>query len=212
MNQLLGAGGAPMRVGVTRVLVVSAACLVWLTGCETSAKLSDLFGSKTSDSEMASAETPSSDPVATGSTDPAAIPQAGTSTPMIALVGKDPKDDLHFGKKHYRAGHYGDAEKHFRRAAEASPRDIEAWLGLAASYDRLRRFDLADRAYQQALRLAGPKSEILNNQGYSYILRGDFKRAQQKLLAAQARDPNNPYIQNNMALLEESQRTGKTPQ
>jgi Flp pilus assembly protein TadD len=201
-----------MRVGVTRVLVVSATCLVWLTGCETSTKLSDLFGSKTSDSEMASAETPASDPVATGSTDPAAIPQAGTSTPMSALVGKDPKDDLHLGKKHYRAGNYGDAEKHFRRAAEASPRDIEAWLGLAASYDRLRRFDLADRAYQQALRLAGPKSEILNNQGYSYILRGDFKRAQQKLLAAQARDPNNPYIQNNMALLEESQRTGKTPQ
>jgi Flp pilus assembly protein TadD len=199
-----------MRVGVT--LVVSAACLVWLTGCETSTKLSDLFGSKTSDSEMASADTPASDPVATGSTDLAAIPQAGTSTPMSALVGKDPKDDLHLGKKHYRAGNYGDAEKHFRRAAEASPRDIEAWLGLAASYDRLRRFDLADRAYGQAVGILGPTVEILNNQGYSYMLRGDYKRAHAALAAAQRKDPTNKYVQNNIRLLEESYRKGKAIQ
>jgi Flp pilus assembly protein TadD len=31
----------------------------------------------------------------------------------------------------------------------------------------LRRFDLADRAYGQAIRIVGPTAEILNNQGYS---------------------------------------------
>jgi Flp pilus assembly protein TadD len=27
-----------------------------------------------------------------------------------------------------------------------APEDAEAWIGLAASYDRVRRFDLADQA------------------------------------------------------------------
>jgi Flp pilus assembly protein TadD len=88
------------------------------------------------------------------------------------------------------------------------PKSVEAWVGLAASYDKLKRFDLADRAYQQAIRLAGPTTEILNNQGYSYMLRGDRRRARIKLLEAQARDPGNPYVQNNLDLLDDSLRQG----
>jgi Flp pilus assembly protein TadD len=68
----------------------------------------------------------------------------------------------------------------------ARVRDAEAWLGLAASYDRLRRFDLADRAYAQAIGILGPKTEILNNQGYSYMLRGNFKRAREASASATA--------------------------
>ena len=125
------------------------------------------------------------------------------------LLGSDPNDALSFGKKHYRAENFGQAEKYFRKAAELHPRDAEAWIGLAASYDRLRRFDLADRAYAQAIRILGPTTEILNNQGYSYMLRGDYKRAREKLAAAQRQDPANRYVQNNLQLLEDSYRTGK---
>jgi Flp pilus assembly protein TadD len=88
------------------------------------------------------------------------------------LLGSNPYDELSLGKKHFRASDYGLAEKHFRRAVETHPRDAEAWIGLAASYDRLRRFDLADRAYGQAVGIVGPAVEILNNQGFSYVLRG----------------------------------------
>ena len=84
--------------------------------------------------------------------------------------------------------------------------------GLAASYDRLRRFDLADRAYGQAIGILGPTTEILNNQGYSYMLRGDYKRAREKLDAAQRKDPGNKYVQNNLQLLEDSYRNGKAIQ
>ena len=96
------------------------------------------------------------------------------------------------GKRHFaRKSNYGLAEQHFRRAVEKSPgpreRDAEAWLGLAASYDRLRRYELADRAYREAIKILGPTPEILNNQGYSYILRGDYRRAQTTLLAASER-------------------------
>ena len=196
-----------MSAGVARVLLMAAALAV-LGGCETtSLKLPDVFSKKTSDPV---------DPLSTGSIpkdkDAAGtFPIAGPATPLNSLVGGDPKGDVEVGKKQYRAGNYGDAEKHFRRAVESSPRDIEAWVGLAAAYDRLKRFDLADRAYEQAIKLVGPRPEILNNQGYSYILRGDLKRARDKLMAAAARDPANPYIQNNIALLEETAQTGKLP-
>ena len=45
---------------------------------------------------------------------------------------------------------------------------------------------------------SAPTPEILNNQGFSYILRGDYRRARETLLAAQAKDPDNPYIKNNL--------------
>ena len=92
------------------------------------------------------------------------------------------------------------------------PSDAEAWTGLAASYDRLRRFDLADRAYAQALRIVGPTAELLNDQGFSYMLRGDYVRAKKKLEEARARDPANPYVQANLQLLEQSYRSGKAIQ
>jgi Flp pilus assembly protein TadD len=125
-----------------------------------------------------------------------------------ALLGDDPTDDLSLGKKQYRVKNYGMAERYFRRAAELHPRDAEAWLGLAATYDRLRRFDLADRAYNQAIGIVGPTIEILNNQGYSFMLRGDYKLAREKLVAAQRKDPRNKYVLSNLQLLDES-RNGK---
>jgi Flp pilus assembly protein TadD len=44
------------------------------------------------------------------------------------------------------------------------------------------------------------------------MLRGDYKRAREKLDAAQRRDPGNKYVQNNMQLLEDSYRKGKAIQ
>ena len=58
-------------------------------------------------------------------------------------------------------------------------------------------------------RIVGPTAEILNNQGYSYMLRGDYKHAREKLGEAQRRDPGNKYVLNNIQLLQDSYRTGK---
>jgi Flp pilus assembly protein TadD len=188
-------------------VLIAAACLALLTGCETSTKLGDYFHSKTDDQATASLLDPASDPTTTGSVEPDLAAPSGASD--SGLLGGDPNDDLNLGKKQYRAGNFGLAERYFRRAAELHPRDAEAWLGLAASYDRLRRFDLADRAYQQAIAIVGPTPEILNNRGYSYMLRGDYPHARQTLLAAAAKDPKNPYIRNNLDLLDKSFRNGK---
>lgn len=130
-------------------------------------------------------------------------PVTGSIAPGAEVLGEDPNDDLSLGKKHYKEQNYGLAEKHFRKVVEAQPRAVEAWIGLAASYDRLRRFDLADRAYSQAIAIAGPTPEILNNEGFSFMLRGDYRTARKKLAAAQAKDPNNQFVQNNINLLNE---------
>lgn len=213
-----------MLIGIARGLVVVTATL-WLAGCTTPNRFSNLFGSKTpaADASAPQADTDASSAQAnadmselqqpaeeaTGSVPP---PLGVVPPPRSGLLGSDPNDELSLGKKHYRANDFGLAEKHFRRAVETHPRDAEAWLGLAASYDRLRRFDLADRAYGQAVGIVGPTVEILNNQGYSYMLRGDYKRAHAALAAAQRKDPANKYVQNNLRLLEESYRKGKAVQ
>jgi Flp pilus assembly protein TadD len=185
-------------------VVVAAACLVWLAGCETVSKLKDSlppFGLQ------ASATAP--DLEAVGSTGKPDDKSDDKPTVTPQLLGADPYDDLNVGKKYFRQGAYGTAERHFRKAVELHPRDVESWIGLAASYDRLRRFDLADRAYAQATRIVGATPEILNNQGFSYMLRGDYRRARATLLAARAKDPDNPYIANNLKLLQESARKAK---
>src|SRR4029078_11402515 len=127
----------------------------------------------------------------------------GEGRPAPDLLGADPKDDLSLGKQHFRQENYGLAEHYFRRAAEGHPRDAEAWLGLGASYDRLRRFELADRAYGQAIKLAGPTPEILNNVGYSYLLRGDYVRARAKLAEAREKDTKTPQLLHNINMPDE---------
>ena len=192
-----------MSVGVKRSVAFAVAGLVWLTGCETtSTKLPDIFGWKTDTAANSADE-------ATGSTGAhLAVGDSGPAVePVPPFTPSNPNDDMSLGRMNFRQGNYGLAERYFRRAVETGPREAEAWLGLAASYDRLRRFDLADRAYGKLIGISGRTPEILNNQGYSYMLRGDFRHAREILAEAQAKDPANPYIANNLALLEESVRT-----
>ena len=114
-----------------------------------------------------------------------------------------PSDEpLKAGKRHFVRGEYGLAERNFRAAVEANPNSIDSWAGLAASYDHLHRFDLADRAYQHVIKLAGHTPEILNNLGYHYHLMGDRKRALEHLRIAAERDPNNTHIRGNLKLIE----------
>lgn len=107
---------------------------------------------------------------------------------------------------HFNHGDFGSAERYFRQAADVAPKDVTAWIGLAACYDRLARFDLADQAYRRAVALSGETVEILNNQGFSYMLRGNLNQARAKFKKALARDPGNATVLNNLELLNGSYR------
>jgi Flp pilus assembly protein TadD len=124
-----------------------------------------------------------------------------TAQPLIAS-GDISQSDLDQGKAQFMNGNYGLAEKHFRKAVELRANNAEAWLGLAASYDRLGRFDFADRAYDQLVKLAGRQPRIVNNMGYSQLLRGNRKKARTLFLEARAALPGDAVIEANMTLLE----------
>jgi Flp pilus assembly protein TadD len=201
-----------MSIRGALVPAVVAACLIALSGCSSWKNLNDLDAKK-ADPPAAAATAAGAGSETTGSivTQPAESGKSLPPAPLAApgLAGDDPNDDVVRGKRYFRANDFGLAEKSFRAAVEKHPRDAESWVGLAASYDRLHRFDLADRAYAEAIRLVGPTPEILNDEGFSYMLRGDYARAARTLQLARAKDPANPYVQANLQLLEESSATGK---
>jgi Flp pilus assembly protein TadD len=131
-------------------------------------------------------------------TDPVDALSTTSITPPAADISTN---DLTEGKAQFRDGNYGLAEKHFRQAVELRADNAEAWMGLAASYDELGRFDFADRAYDQLVRIAGRRPRIVNNMGYSQLLRGNKKKARQLLLEAERAMPGDKLVEANIALL-----------
>jgi Flp pilus assembly protein TadD len=135
-----------------------------------------------------------------------------SETPLPTTTVQDAEDvkyypsdePLRLALEHFNRGHFGIAARYFEDAVTKAPEDATAWVGLASSYDRIGRFDLADRAYKQAIKLVGETTQILNNEGYSYLLRGRLKEARRKLMAAYSREPQNPVIINNLKLLNSS--------
>jgi Flp pilus assembly protein TadD len=186
----MGWRAQPMRACV---VVAAAALAISVAGCQTD-------GANSSGS-WADVFTPASEPVITPTVqDPADVQYFPSDEP------------LRLGMEHFNRGHYGIAERYFRDAVEKAPKDVTAWVGLAATYDRIGRFDLADRAYASAIRLVGETTDILNNLGYSYMLRGDYAAARKKYILALKREPHNPTILNNLWLLDSSHHAlGRSP-
>lgn len=137
-------------------------------------------------------------------------PQFPSTTPTVerdADVQYYPSDEpLRLAIEHFNRGEFGVAQRYFRDAVEKAPKDASAWIGLAASYDHLGRFDLSGQAYREAVQLVGETTPLLNNRGYSYLLRGNLVAARADFLKAYAREPNNPIILNNLRLLDDSKR------
>ncbi len=138
---------------------------------------------------------------------------ADDTAPLTSLTVQEPASEKYFpsdepyklGAEHFNRGDYGLAERYFRDACEKMPEDSLAWVALASSYDRLSRFDLADRAYAKAIGISGETVQILNNQGYSQLLRGNLAGARAKFMRAAEIEPGNITVQNNIKLLDGSQ-------
>lgn len=109
--------------------------------------------------------------------------------------------DLSDAKRQFADANYGLAEKKFRKAAELRADNAEAWMGLAASYDQLGRFDFAERAYQHLFKIAGRKAQIVSNHGYSQLLRGNRQEARKLFQEAAKLMPDNARIKANQKLL-----------
>lgn len=120
---------------------------------------------------------------------------------QASLKGEQGRKFVELGKENFRGDNFGTAESNYRQAVEIRPDSLEAWAGLAASYDQLGRFDLADRAYDQLLKLKKNDARIFNNRGYSFLLRGDYAKAESWFNKAQAINPVLEETDGNLHLL-----------
>ena len=119
--------------------------------------------------------------------------------PDLQIVAAD--QVLPQARKNFRQSNFGYSAAYYKRALELTPNDDEALVGLAASYDRLRRFDLSDRVYAQLLKIDGASLQYYNNLGYSYMLRGNLPAARSSFLKAYELAPDNVVVSNNLELL-----------
>lgn len=104
-------------------------------------------------------------------------------------------------------GRYGLAVTAFNTALAAEPGSVATLNGLAATYDRMGRFDLADRYYARALDVAPDDPQTLNNAGYSRYLRGDPAAAVALLRRAARQDAASPVIVANLAVANKARAT-----
>ncbi|MEW6267756.1 MAG: tetratricopeptide repeat protein [Thermodesulfobacteriota bacterium] len=85
------------------------------------------------------------------------------------------------GRLQAQAGEWAAAEASYR-AAIARRADLpEAWNGLGHALKSQRRFDEAIAAYDEALRLRPSYPQALEYLGETYVMMGEFKKAEQVL-------------------------------
>jgi len=115
------------------------------------------------------------------------------------------------GKVHLREGRLGLAVQSFRMALNINPRSVAALNGLGAAYDQLKRFDLADKAYLDALALAPADSVTLNNLGWSRVMRGEPQLGAFYLRQALDETPDHPVMRANLRVAVTAADEGDTP-
>lgn len=109
-------------------------------------------------------------------------------------------DPIERGKAQFASRQYGLAIRSFAVALTGDKRSIPALNGMAASYDMLGRFDVADKFYNRALLIEPRSATVLNNVGYSHLMRGDRETGERFLKLAASIDSKNPIVQVNLML------------
>ena len=141
-----------------------------------------------------------------------ADPAAAEHGPPTAGPAGDFETSMTHGKASFAAGNYGIALGQFQQALLVKPDSVRALNAIAATYDQLRNFTAADQYYMRAFRLAPSSPDLLNNVGYSHVLRGDTAGAQSYFALAKSLDPGNQVLAANLRLAQPTQPVAVTGQ
>ena len=128
---------------------------------------------------------------------------AGALDRYQRLAAAFPQEPLAFERAGIAALHLGDlrrANSALTGATALPGASWRAWSALGAVADFRRDWDQADLAYEGALALAPDRSEVLNNRGWSLLLRGQWQEALQLLERAAELDPKSRRIARNLDL------------
>lgn len=132
------------------------------------------------------------------------------TSPTLAAA----QDPYELGKKQFAQGLYGMALKNFRVALVNQPKSLDRLNAVAATYDKLGRFDLAERYYARALGVDPDSVQTLNNIGYSFLMQKDYVSARYYLeQAATFAHAKNNYVDTvgaNLVSLDIAEGRGTT--
>lgn len=119
------------------------------------------------------------------------------------LAAANPQESLAFERAGIAAFHMGD----LRRATAAlnsatllPGASWRAWSARGAIADQRRDWAEADLSYDRALALAPNRAEVLNNSGWSLLLRGQWQEALLLLERAGSLEPKSRRIADNLEL------------
>lgn len=128
---------------------------------------------------------------------------AGALDRYQRLAALHPQESLAFERAGIAAFHVGDLRRATAALAAATAlpgASWRAWNARGAVADLRRDWDEADLAYGRARELAPGRAEILNNRGWSLLLRGQWQDALPLLDQAATLDPKSRRIADNLEL------------
>jgi tetratricopeptide (TPR) repeat protein len=105
-------------------------------------------------------------------------------------------------------GEAGQAERTLAEVLRKHPRDARALGLMGVILDAQRRFDLAERYYNQALEISPHSAPLLNNLGNHYLAQGDAEHARAAFARVVALDPDHPNANLQLAQMSVVEKKG----
>ena len=201
--------GAKRRHGIKSAAVsvgLSATVALSLSGCagqslfggSTAAKPSSagLSGPANSPSALSKASSAVADAFRI---EPKVVP-APDATSLASTPGNlGPEIYLAAAQLHEKNGNSQGAVEQYQKALKASPKSLDALVGLARLHDRERRFEAANELYRRAV-AAHPKSATVRNDlGLCLKRQGQIDAAVESLERAVEIEPRKTIYRNNLA-------------
>jgi len=123
---------------------------------------------------------------------------------QTTVPSADYRPRLEMARAAFNSAQYGISIDHLNAELAQRPTSVAALNGLGASYDQLRRYDVARNYYFKALELAPASSTTLANIGYSYLLQERHEDAAAVLQLALQYDADNETAATNLLIAQHS--------
>jgi Flp pilus assembly protein TadD len=98
------------------------------------------------------------------------------------------------------AGRQAEATTVLKKTVAEYPKAWRAWNALGGAYDESRQWDQADDAYAHALAASDAPAIVLNNRGYSHLLRNQLDEASTDFVEALRQRPDLDAARTNLRL------------
>jgi tetratricopeptide (TPR) repeat protein len=118
----------------------------------------------------------------------------------VEPVYVDAESQYRLARHFQKQGRHEIAVEEFIKILKMDSEYYKAYNALGVSYDRLKKYDLAQDAYKAALKINPTLDYVYNNLGYSNLLKGNLQEAALAFEKAIVLNDKNKTYQNNLSL------------